>query len=75
MGARDLISTVWSILDQDLDNTASVVNALVDVLEDDEKKTALLGAWNGFKVEVRARHCSRPNGLPTDRTPATPPVS
>ncbi|KAH9035323.1 hypothetical protein EDB85DRAFT_2288694 [Lactarius pseudohatsudake] len=39
-GARDLISTIWNILDRDLDATASI---------DEEKKTALLSAWNGFK--------------------------
>ncbi|TFY71549.1 hypothetical protein EVG20_g1435, partial [Dentipellis fragilis] len=51
-GPRDLISTVWNILDRDLDNTASIVNLLVDLIDDDDKKTSLLGAWNGFKIEV-----------------------
>lgn len=49
---RDLISTVWNILDRDLDNTASIVNILVDIVDDEEKKSALLSAWNGFKLEV-----------------------
>ncbi|KAI0371661.1 hypothetical protein BV20DRAFT_1042998 [Pilatotrama ljubarskyi] len=51
--ARDLISTVWNILDRNLDGTASIVNALVDLVDEDEKKQNLLGAWNGFKVEQR----------------------
>ncbi|KAI0707806.1 hypothetical protein C8Q76DRAFT_746412 [Earliella scabrosa] len=51
--ARDLISTVWSILDRNLDGTASVVNALIDVVEEEDKKRDLLSAWNGFKVEQR----------------------
>lgn len=51
--ARDLISTIWTILDQNLDDTASVVNVLVDLLEDDDKKKDLLSSWNGFKIEVR----------------------
>ncbi|KAI0636519.1 hypothetical protein C8Q77DRAFT_1154456 [Trametes polyzona] len=51
--ARDLISTVWNIIDRNLDGTASIVNALVDLVDDDEKKTNLLAAWNGFKVEQR----------------------
>ncbi|KAI0362624.1 hypothetical protein OH77DRAFT_1584982 [Trametes cingulata] len=51
--ARDLISTVWNILDRNLDGTASIVNALVDLVDDDEKKHNLLSAWNGFKVEQR----------------------
>ena len=52
-GARDLISTVWNVLDRNLDGTASIVNALVDLVEEDDKKRGLLTAWNGFKVEVR----------------------
>ncbi|KAH9928554.1 uncharacterized protein BXZ73DRAFT_90601 [Epithele typhae] len=51
--ARDLISTVWNILDRNLDGTASIVNSLVDVIEEDGKKADLLAAWNGFKVEQR----------------------
>jgi hypothetical protein len=52
-GARDLISTVWNTLDCDLDATASIINLVVDFLEDEEKKTDLLSAWNTFKTERR----------------------
>jgi len=51
--ARDLISTVWNVLDQNLDDTASVINGTVDLLDEEEKKRDLLAAWNGFKVEQR----------------------
>nr|VWP00647.1 Polyketide synthetase protein [Ganoderma boninense] len=51
--ARDLISTVWNVLDRNLDGTASVVNALVDLADEEDKKRDLLTAWNGFKVEQR----------------------
>ena len=51
--ARDLISTVWNISDRNLEGTASVINGLVDILDDEEKKKDLLQAWNGFKIEVR----------------------
>ncbi|KAI0080534.1 hypothetical protein K474DRAFT_1637363 [Panus rudis PR-1116 ss-1] len=51
--ARDLILTIWNVLDQNLEGTASIVNALVDLLDEDEKKNDLLRAWNGFKVEQR----------------------
>lgn len=51
-GARDLISTVWNVLDHNLDGTASIINATVDILDEEEKKSDLLRAWNGFKVEV-----------------------
>lgn len=50
--ARDLIQTTWTVLDRELENTATVINMLVDLLDDDEKKQDLLSAWNGFKVEV-----------------------
>lgn len=35
-----------------MEGTASLVNILVDILDDEEKKNNLLGAWNGFKVEA-----------------------
>lgn len=47
-----MISTVWNVLDRNLDGTASIINGIVDILDDEEKKNELLGAWNGFKVEV-----------------------
>jgi hypothetical protein len=47
-----LISTVFTVLNQDLDSSASILNMLVDLLEDEEKRRALLSAWNGFKIEV-----------------------
>lgn len=50
--ARDLISTVWTVLDQNLDDTASIINAVVDLIEEDDKKKDLLSSWNGFKIEV-----------------------
>ncbi|KAH9958342.1 hypothetical protein BC827DRAFT_1345056 [Russula dissimulans] len=52
-GARDLISTVWNTLDRELDATASIINLVVDFLEDEEKKMDLLSAWNAFKIERR----------------------
>jgi E3 ubiquitin-protein ligase ZNF598 len=61
-GARDLISTLWNILNCDLDATASIVNLIVDFLEEEEKKTDLLGAWNGFKIERRRE---LPDFMPT----------
>jgi hypothetical protein len=51
--ARDLISTVWNTLDCELDATASIINLVVDFLEEEEKKTDLLSAWNTFKIERR----------------------
>lgn len=51
--ARDFISTVWNVLDHNLDNTASIVNAFVDLLDEEEKKQDLLASWRGFVIEVR----------------------
>ncbi|KAI0683337.1 hypothetical protein BC835DRAFT_1423394 [Cytidiella melzeri] len=51
--ARDLISTVWTISDHNLEGTASIINGLVDILDDEDKKKDLLQAWNGFKIEQR----------------------
>lgn len=52
-GPRDLISTVFNIVNCELDGTASLVSFIVDVLDDEEKRRELLAAWNGFKIEVR----------------------
>jgi hypothetical protein len=50
--ARDLISTIWNVMGDDVENTATIVNQLVDLLDDEDKKKDLLAAWNGFKIEV-----------------------
>lgn len=39
-------------MDRNLEGTAGIVNGLVDILDDEEKKKNLLEAWNGFKIEV-----------------------
>jgi E3 ubiquitin-protein ligase ZNF598 len=41
------------VLDQDLENTATIIGLLVDLLDDEEQKRNLLEAWNAFKIEVR----------------------
>ncbi|TFK22971.1 hypothetical protein FA15DRAFT_670975 [Coprinopsis marcescibilis] len=51
--AKDFILTIWNVLDRDLDNTASVVNIFVDLLEEEEKKQDLLASWKGFALEQR----------------------
>ncbi|KAF9447580.1 hypothetical protein P691DRAFT_820683 [Macrolepiota fuliginosa MF-IS2] len=51
--ARDLILTAFNVLDNNLDHTASIVNGLVDLLEEEEKKQDLLGSWRGFNIEQR----------------------
>ena len=51
--ARDLILTIWNVLDQNLDHTASIINAFVDLVEEEEKKQDILSSWGAFVVEVR----------------------
>ncbi|KAL0946428.1 hypothetical protein HGRIS_012651 [Hohenbuehelia grisea] len=52
-GARDLISTIWNVMDCDLEQTASVVNSFVDSLDEDERKQDVLSKWKGFEIEQK----------------------
>jgi E3 ubiquitin-protein ligase ZNF598 len=52
-GPRDLISTVFNVVNRDLDGTASLMNSIVELLDDEDKRRELLANWNGFKIEVR----------------------
>lgn len=48
-----MLDTVFGVFDRNLDVMGSVVTKILDVFEDnEEKKTQLLVAWNGLKVEV-----------------------
>ncbi|KAG6811707.1 hypothetical protein H0H92_006164 [Tricholoma furcatifolium] len=51
--AKDLISTIWNVLDHHLEHTASIVNAFVDLLDSEDKKQDLLSSWRGFEIERR----------------------
>ncbi|KAJ7758841.1 hypothetical protein DFH07DRAFT_772418 [Mycena maculata] len=43
--ARDLISTLWSVVDARMESAASIVNAFVDLLEEGEQREVVLAAW------------------------------
>jgi hypothetical protein len=43
---------IWNVLDRNLDDTVGIVNAYVDLFEEEEKKSNLLSSWNSFKIEV-----------------------
>ncbi|KAG6874827.1 hypothetical protein C0992_006401 [Termitomyces sp. T32_za158] len=60
--AKDLLSTIWNVLDQNLEHTASMVNAFVDLLEQEEKKQDILSSWKGFEIEQRRQF---PDLVPT----------
>ncbi|KAF8077552.1 hypothetical protein FPV67DRAFT_40 [Lyophyllum atratum] len=64
--AKDLISTIWNVLDQNLEHTASIINAFVDILDQEEKKQDLLAAWKGFDIEQRRQF---PDLVPTAIAP------
>ena len=45
--ARDLILTLFNVLDKNLDHTASILNGLVDLLDEEDKKEQLFASWRG----------------------------
>ncbi|KAG7100058.1 hypothetical protein E1B28_001843 [Marasmius oreades] len=51
--ARDLISTIFNVLDCHLEHTASIINSFVDLLDEEDKKQDLLSSWKGFEVAQR----------------------
>ena len=50
--ARDLILTIWNVMDQKLEHTASIVNAFVDLVDEEDKKQDILASWKSFEIEV-----------------------
>ncbi|KZV79126.1 hypothetical protein EXIGLDRAFT_480994 [Exidia glandulosa HHB12029] len=50
--ARDVISTLFNVLERELDTTGSHITPLVEAFPDD-KKQELLTAWNDFKLAQR----------------------
>jgi len=50
--ARDLISSIWNVLDRNLDTSAIFVNTVADLLDEEDKKEDLLNTWDCFEVEV-----------------------
>ncbi|KAJ7649076.1 hypothetical protein DFH06DRAFT_1421553 [Mycena polygramma] len=46
-----LISTLWSVVDARMEAGASIVNALVDILDEGEQREAVLPAWRTFELE------------------------
>lgn len=50
--AKDLVNTFFNVLNQQLDSTGLLINSLVEIFDDEDKKQGLLQAWNSFRVEV-----------------------
>lgn len=51
-GSRDLISTIFNVVNRDLDSATSVISVVVELLDVEDKRRELLSSWNGFKIEV-----------------------
>jgi E3 ubiquitin-protein ligase ZNF598 len=49
--ARALIATFFTVLNQDLDTTGTFISSLVDLLDDEEKKSGLLTTWKTYRLE------------------------
>lgn len=51
MSARDLVDNIYSLVGE-MDDCAPVVNGLVDLFDDEDKKRDVVAAWNGLRVQV-----------------------
>lgn len=70
--ARDLVDTVYNVLDRDVDATAGVLREVASIFalsEDTDKERAVLEAVNAFRLQQRENFPSlgsAPNGLGTE---------
>ena len=51
--SRELVDTFYTVLNQDLDATGTFIVSLVDLLDNEEKKSNLLTAWETYILEHR----------------------
>jgi hypothetical protein len=52
-GAKDMVDTVYSVLERDSDATLKVVREIASLMAGDAEKTqAILAAVNAFKIDV-----------------------
>jgi hypothetical protein len=52
LDAFSYILSLLPLFNQNADTIRKVVNSLVETLEDEKKKTELLGAWHDHKAKV-----------------------
>ncbi|KAG8891047.1 hypothetical protein FRB98_000056 [Tulasnella sp. 332] len=57
----DMLGTIFTVLDRNMDKTTGVITRLLDVFEG-EKKDELEEAWNGMKMEQRRQFPTLNNG-------------
>ncbi|PWN44197.1 hypothetical protein IE81DRAFT_37576 [Ceraceosorus guamensis] len=48
---RDLADSIYRLADNDLETGSSLVNGLVDLLDDTDKRRSLQSAWNSVRIE------------------------
>jgi hypothetical protein len=59
--ARDLVDTVYSVLNRDTEDTYKVVRRIADTMkEDDDKVQGILTALNSFRIDVSLRRVLPP---------------
>lgn len=54
MSSDDLVDQLWNIFDQQQDVAGGIITSLADLFaqDDPEKRTSILSAWEGLRVEV-----------------------
>lgn len=58
-GAKDMLDTVFNVLDRDVDATTGVMREIAGLFDgegDRDKQRSVLEALNGFRVEVSLKH-------------------
>ncbi|KAG9083768.1 hypothetical protein FS749_005747 [Ceratobasidium sp. UAMH 11750] len=49
--ARDMVATIFTVLDENMNTMSTIINALVPLFEE-EKRREILNSWNGMKIEA-----------------------
>lgn len=50
--ARDMVDTVFNVLERELEPTLGVLREVASLFDDEDKSRAVLEAMNGFRIEV-----------------------
>jgi hypothetical protein len=58
--AKDMIDTIYNVLDQDTESTVGVLREVAGLFEDEEKSRTVLEAVNAFRITVSPRSIPLP---------------
>ena len=50
--AKDMIDTVYNVLDRDADSTVGVLREISGLFDDEDKSRSVLESINAFRIEV-----------------------